>query len=94
MRDIIFFAGKLLSRDISWRAKTFLTPKLSCAQQRAIFGVKKVDAPSNYPEKCAIMKFAQNKTKIIPYPPFSKTSGKLVILRPFATISPNFYYGF
>ncbi len=92
MRDIIFFlrANYIMGHFKGYfeGAKTFLTPKLSRAQRGANFGVKKVEAPSKYPEKWPIMKFAQNQKKY--YPKFSKISGALVFLCPFATRALNF----
>ncbi len=59
MREIIFFlrANYIMSHFKGYfeGAKTFLTPKLSRAQRGTILRVKKVEAPSKYPEKWPIM---------------------------------------
>ncbi len=70
MREIIFFAGKLLYRPfrgIFWGGQDFFDP--------LNLGVKKVEAPSKYPE------FAQKQKNNISN---FKISGTLVILCPTA----------
>ncbi len=63
-------------------AKTFLTLLIVPSAARDNLGVKKVEAPSKYPEKWPIKKFAR-KQKIISQ--IFKMSGTLVILCPIAT---------
>ena len=65
MRDIIFFAGKLLNGPFQgiFPGGQDFDPKIAPCCARDNLGVKKVEAPSKYPEKWPIMWFAQNKKK-------------------------------
>ncbi len=58
MRDIIFFAGKLHNgsfQGIFRGGQDFFDPLIVPSAARDNFGVKKVEAPSKYPEKWPIM---------------------------------------